>query len=69
MCLPFYNNYSHHLVNIKRLVEDPLTKKIGIHPTKVLSSSSFLPMQEDKRITTKDILERKIKQCVFSYTI
>jgi len=42
--LPFYNNYSHHLVNIKRLVEDPLTKKIGIHPTKVLSSGSFLPM-------------------------
>ncbi len=25
--LPFYNNYSHHLVNIKRMVEDPLTKK------------------------------------------
>jgi hypothetical protein len=24
--LPFYNNYLHHLVNIKRMVEDPLTK-------------------------------------------
>jgi hypothetical protein len=24
--LPFYNNYSHHLVNIKCMVEEPLTK-------------------------------------------
>jgi hypothetical protein len=45
VCLPFYNNYSHHLVNIKCMVEDPLTKnKIGIHPTKVISFGSFLPM-------------------------
>jgi len=69
--LPFYNNYAHHLVNIKRMVEYPLTKKkIGIHPTKVLSFGSSLPMQEDKCITSKDILENKYQtMCLFIHNL